>query len=108
MTDVGCGLLVKAQPHRQSRYRGPPGQGRCDEQERDGAQQQRGGQEHGLVHEIDRIQPVPQVLGPGPGVLLLAPLGCPPDMLNAGATIGLLARPHAPCDASRLCRLISS
>jgi hypothetical protein len=59
VTHIGRGLLVQAEPKRQSRHHRPPGQGGCDEQERDGAQQQRGGQDHGLVHEIERVEPVP-------------------------------------------------
>jgi hypothetical protein len=88
--DIGGGLLVQAQPHRQGRDRGPPGQGGRDEEERDGAQQQRGGQQHGLVHEIRPGQPLPQGFGPGPGILLLAPLGRPADALpRAMPLIGL-------------------
>jgi hypothetical protein len=56
VTHIRGGLLVQAQPQRQCRHHRPPGQGGRDEQERDGAQQQRGGQQHGLVHEINGVQ----------------------------------------------------
>ena len=61
MTEIGRGLLVQAQAPGQGAFRRDPGQARCGQEKPEGAQQQRAGEDHGLVHEIQRVQPVPQV-----------------------------------------------
>jgi len=61
VTEIGRGLLVEAHAPGQGPFCRHPGQARGGQEEREGAQQQRAGEDHGLVHEIQRVQPVPQV-----------------------------------------------
>jgi hypothetical protein len=61
MTEIGRGLLVQAQASGQGAFCRDPGQARGGEEKREGAQQQRAAEDHGLVHEIQRVQPVTQV-----------------------------------------------
>jgi hypothetical protein len=61
MTEIGRGLLVHAQAPGHRALCRDPGQARCGEEKREGAQQQRAGEDHGLVHEIQCVQPVPQI-----------------------------------------------
>jgi hypothetical protein len=83
VTGVVRGLAVQAGGPGQCLHHRPTGQRADDDEKREEAQQQRGGEQHAPVDDIDRDQPAPQVFGPGPGILRLAPLSCPPDLLPA-------------------------
>jgi hypothetical protein len=60
MSEVVGGLLVKAEASAQSTRRRPSDQRVGDDEKREGAQQQRAGEDHALVQEIHRIQPAPE------------------------------------------------
>jgi hypothetical protein len=58
--DVTGGLPVKAEAPAQPAGRRLSFQGICHDEEREGAQQQRAGEDHALVQEIQRIEPAPE------------------------------------------------
>jgi hypothetical protein len=58
--DVTGGLPVKAEAPTQPAGRRLPGHGICHDEEREGAQRQRAGEDHALVQEIHRIEPTPE------------------------------------------------
>src|SRR5262249_60432928 len=87
VTHGGRGLPVQARVPGQACRGRAPGQRISDDEKREEAQQQRGGEKNAPVDEVRRVQLVPQVFRRRPGILLLAPLGCPPDRLSGGTAI---------------------